>query len=86
MKKYGHPWHILEDYQMPQGEVEIEEGQIYIICFIRSDLKFNLFGVSFPVPEKLMYHFVMEVILTAEHKLKIFKEQNFITEFSCKIL
>ena len=87
MKKYGHPWHILpEDYQMPQGEIEIEEGQIYIIRFIRSDLKFNLFGLSFPVPEELMYHYVMGVILTAEHKLKIFKEQNFITEFPFKIL
>ena len=71
---------------MPEGEIEIEEGQIFIIRFIRSDLKFNLFGLSFPVPEELMYHYVMGVILTAEHKLKIFKEQHCITEFPFKIL
>ena len=47
----------------------------------RSDLKFNIFGLSFILPEETQYEYIKEVILTSEHKLKIFKEQKLITEF-----
>ncbi len=87
MKFFGYPlMNLSNEYKMPNHDLELEEGEIYVIRFIRSDLKFRLFGLSFKLPEEAQYAYVMGVILTAEHKLKIFKEQKCITEFPFKLI
>lgn len=71
---------LSENYQLPEN-LRLCEGEIHIIRFIRSDLKFHIFGLSYNLPEEAQYEYILGVILTQEHKLKIFKEQKAIAEF-----
>ncbi len=71
---------LSENYQLPEN-LHLCEGEIHIIRFIRSDLKFHIFGLSYILPEEAQYEYILGVILTQEHKLKIFKEQKTIAEF-----
>ncbi len=82
MQYLNGPYRLLEqDYVLPEGKLPLEEGEIHIIRFIRSDLKFHLFGMSFPVPEKVKYEYVLGVVITHEHRLMIFRDQEYITEY-----
>lgn len=84
-KKFNYPVVTLpEDYTL-QKNIPIAEGEIHIIRFIRSDLKFNVFNLSFVLPQETQYEYVKGVIITHEHKLKIFKEQKFIVEYRFKL-
>lgn len=82
-RKYlNHPITTLsEDYFLPNKPLRLSEGEIHVIRFIRSDLKFNIFGLSFNLPEETQYEYIKGIILTGEHKLKIFKDQEPITEY-----
>jgi hypothetical protein len=85
-KKFNYPVFTLpEDYTIPNKSLPLEQGEIHIIRFVRSDLKFNIFNLSFLLPEETQYEYVKGVIIIQEHKLKIFKEQEFITEFQFKL-
>lgn len=68
-------------YTIHQKQLPLEPGEIYVIRFIRSDFKFNIFGLSYSLPEETKYEYIKGVILTDEHRLIIFKDQNYITEF-----
>ena len=68
-------------YEVSNIPLELTEGEVYIIRFIRSDLKFHLFGNSYPLSKEYEYQYVLGIILTGEHKIKIFKEQICIAEF-----
>lgn len=70
-----------EDYSLPQGRLPLNDGQIHVIRFIRSDLKFNVFGLSFALPQEAIYEYIKGVIVTEKHLLKIFKEQKQIAEY-----
>lgn len=81
-KQFNYPLVSLrEDYILPDEHLPLCEGEIHIIRFIRSDLKFNIFGLSFILPKETQYEYVLGVIITHEHTLKIYKEQKFITQF-----
>lgn len=83
----GYPTAPLdENYEIPDGDLPLQTGQIHIIRFIRSDLTFHLFGLSFQLPETAKYEYVRGVILTEEHRLVIFKDQEFITDFKFILL
>lgn len=82
MKFLNYPEVRLDsNYQLTKQSIPLPEGEIHIIRFIRSDLKFNLFGLTFQLPETTKYEYVIGVIITQEHKLKIFKEQEPVAEF-----
>ncbi len=70
-----------ENFRLPNGHIPLCEGEIYIIRFIRSDLKFNVFGLVFILPKETMYEYIQGVIITHEHRLLIFKDKEYITEF-----
>jgi len=72
---------LSENYFLQDKPMPVCEGEVHVIRFIRSDLKFNLFGLSFDLPEETQYEYILGVIITQEHKLKIFKEHEPITEF-----
>lgn len=72
---------LSEDYSFPKERLPLSDGQIHVIRFVRSDLKFNLFGLSFALPEKAIYEYIKGVIVTEKHLLKIFKEQELIAEY-----
>lgn len=73
------------DYRASEIPKKLGSGEIHVIRFIRSDLKFNIFGMSFKLPEETTYEYVRGVINTDEHRLIIFKEQKYITEFEFKL-
>jgi len=79
---FGYPLKKLnESYQMSQEPLPIEDGEIHVIRYIRSDLKFHLFGLSFVLPENTKYEYIRGIIITHEHRLIIYKEHEYITEF-----
>jgi len=47
----------------------LTDGEIHLVRLIRSDLKLNIFGETFPVPEDLKYEYVIATICTADHKI-----------------
>ncbi|MHB8843095.1 MAG: integrase core domain-containing protein [Candidatus Aquicultor sp.] len=72
---------LSEDYSLPQERLPLSDGQIHVIRFVRSDLKFNIFGLSFTLPKEAVYEYIKGVIITDKHLLKIFKEQELIAEY-----
>ena len=80
--KYGYPIAPLDkEFKMPTTKLPLEEGEIHVIRFIRSDLKFNLFGLSFPMPENVKYEYVKGIILTHENCLMIYNDYEYIASF-----
>ena len=81
-KKYGHPYSLLDNtFSFSKTENNFLEGEIHIIRFIRSDLKFNFLGKSFKLPERAKYEYVLGILITHQHRLLIFKDQEYLTEF-----
>jgi len=81
-KKYGHPCSLLDDtFSFSKIENNFLEGEIHIIRFIRSDLKFNFLGKSFKLPERAKYEYVLGILITHQHRLLILKDQEYLTEF-----
>ena len=82
MKYLSYPLFCLDnDYNFTPESMPLENGEIHVIRFIRSDLKFNIFGLSFLLPEETKYEYVKGTIITAEHRLIIFKDQKYVAEF-----
>jgi hypothetical protein len=59
----------------------LESGEIHVIRFVRSDLKFNIFGLSFPMPEKAKYEYILGIIIVEQQRLVCYKDHEYITEF-----
>jgi transposase InsO family protein len=81
-QRLGYPLKPLAPaYQLPDGKLPLEAGEIRVIRFIRKDRRFNVFGLSFPVPSKVLYEYVQGVILTEEHRLVLFWDREYIRDF-----
>ena len=62
MKYLDYPLALLDDaYTLPEKPIPLESGEIHIIRFIRSDLKFKIFGMTFTLPEETMYEYITPV-------------------------
>jgi len=70
--------------KLPKLDV-IPDGQIVLIRFIRSNLKLDIFGESFPMPVELKYSYVKAVINTSAHTLSVYLGEDFVTSFSYPI-
>ena len=82
MKFLNYPATRLDsDYILSKRPLPLSEGEIHVIRFIRSDLRFNIFGLSFVLPDLTKYEYIKGVIITNEHRLIIFKEHEYITEY-----
>ena len=82
MKYLHYPISLLDkNFVMPKERLPLNSGEIHVIRFIRSNLKFNIFGLSFTLPKETQYEYIKGVIITDEHRLMIFKDQEYITEF-----
>lgn len=68
-------------FVLPKERLHLNSGEIHVIRFIRSNLKFNIFGLSFSLPKETQYEYIKGIIITDEHRLIIFKDQEYITEF-----
>jgi len=81
--RFAYPIAPLDQaFKMPKTKLPLEEGEIHIIRFIRSDLKFNIFGLSFPMPENVKYEYIKGIILTHENCLMIYNDYEYITTFA----
>jgi len=84
---YQYPLQALnKSFEVPDAKLQLENGEIHIIRFVRSDLKFNVFGLSFSMPKQAMYEYVKGIILTDEQRLLIYKDQKFLIEFPFNLL
>ena len=73
-------------FEMPSSELLLEHGEIHVIRFVRSNLKFSVFGLSFPMPDNAKYEYVKGVILVKEDRLLIFKDRELLTEFPFRLI
>lgn len=81
-KRFQYPLRPLEpSFEMPEDKIPLESGEIHFIRFVRTNLKFNIFGLSFPMPEKAKYEYILGVALIEEHRLIIYKDREYLTEF-----
>jgi transposase InsO family protein len=56
VRRLQYPLHVLdESFTLPNKPLPLESGEIHLIRFVRSDRKFTVFGLSFPLPEKAQY-------------------------------
>jgi putative transposase len=57
-----------QQYIVPD-KISLEEGEVIIIRFIRSDRSLNIFGEIFLVKEELVYTYVEAIIVISSQKL-----------------
>ncbi len=60
---------------------DIPDGNIFIIRFIRSDRKLNIFNESFQVSKDLIYSYVKAIIVNEIHTLQIYLGDEFVESF-----
>ena len=62
-----------------------ETGRYHLVRLIRSNLKLNIFGETFPVPPELKLEYVVATINVKEQKLKLFLDKTQVDEFDYKL-
>jgi len=81
-KHYRYPFCPLDpSFEIPKDKIPLESGEIHFIRFIRNNRKFNIFGLSYPMPEKAKYEYIQGIALVEEHRLIIYKDREYLTEF-----
>jgi hypothetical protein len=61
-------------YNLPD-KIPLEDGEVIIIRFIRSNRNLNIFGEVFLVKEELIYSYVEAIIIIASHKLIVKRDE-----------
>ena len=57
-ERLQYPLQALDgSFEMPSGKLLLERGEIHVIRFVRSNLKFSVFGLSFPMPDNAKYEY-----------------------------
>jgi hypothetical protein len=62
-----------------------ETGRYHLVRFIRSNLKLDIFGETFPVPPELQYEYVIATVNVKEQKLKLFLDKTQVEEYQYKL-
>jgi putative transposase len=87
VRRFQYPLHALdESFTLPNEPLPLENGEIHLIRFVRSDRKFNVFGLSFPVPEKAQYEYIKGVVIVEERRLVLYKDIEYLTEFTFPLI
>jgi hypothetical protein len=69
-----------KDFQSTE-RIDVVDGEVIIIRFIRSDLKLNIFGEIFLLKANLVYKYVQAVISVEAQMLKIYCDDRLEQEF-----
>lgn len=77
---------LASTFKTPTNKLPVAEGEIHIIRFIRSDLKFHVFDLSFPMPKDVRYEYVRGIIVTHENCLMVYNDRHFIKSFHFPVL
>lgn len=78
--KNGHKSFLDKNYKLPE-QISVDEGEIILVRFIRSDQKLDIFGEKFILPKETVYSYVMAVICIEIHSLKVYLDDKLIAEF-----
>jgi len=62
-----------------------QTGRYHFVRLIRSNLKLDIFGETFPVPPELKYEYVIATVNVKEQKLKLFLDKTQVEEFQYKL-
>jgi hypothetical protein len=82
LKRLNYPYTLLkDDYDLSKIYNYPLKGEVFIIRFIRSDLKFNFFGKIYILPDRARYKYVLGILTTHQNKIMIFNDQEYLTEF-----
>ena len=65
-----------KDFELPTRDIPIEDGEIHLIRFIRSDRVLDVFGEKFLLNKDLVYEYVTATICTNIHQLQIRHEKK----------
>jgi len=68
-------------FEMPKDKIPLESGQIHFIRFVRNNLRFNIFGLPYPMPEKAKYEYFLGIALVEENRPIIYRDTEYLTEF-----
>lgn len=74
----------LEDFRVKRGKrkgrlyIPLQKGRIHCVRFVRSDLRVNLFGEVFSVPQSYCYEYVVATIDVAADELQIRHQDHLI--------
>jgi transposase InsO family protein len=72
--------------QAPQYPLEKpESGRYHLVRFIRSNLKLNIFGESFPAPPETEYEYVVATVDVKEQRLKLFLDKTQVEEYQYRL-
>jgi hypothetical protein len=66
---------------IPDKPIPLESCEIHVIRFVRSDLKFNIFGLSFPMPERAKYEYILGVIIVEQQRIVLYKDREYLIDF-----
>ena len=64
---------------------DIPDGTIYLIRFIRSDRKLDIFGEKFEVSKDLVYSYVRAAIVTEIHRLQVYHGKELVHVFEYRL-
>ena len=82
MNRFGYPLCELDKkLNLNDTQESPLEGEVHIVRFIRSDLKFNFMNRSFRLPENTKYEYVLGKLILHEHRLVIYKDNEKVKEF-----
>jgi hypothetical protein len=63
----------------------IPDGNIFLIRFIRSDRKLDIFGEKFEVSKDLVYAYVKTMIVTEIHALQVYLGDELVHTFEYRL-
>ena len=76
----GKPYLLDEYYQLPKEKIPLEEGEIHLVRFIRSDRILNVFGEKFPLRNVPTYEYVIATICVEAHAIKVMLDDQLVEE------
>jgi len=62
-----------------------ESGKYHLMRFIRDDLKLDVFGEKFSVPEELKYEYLKATVDVGKQKLNVYRDKEKVVEFDYKM-
>ena len=74
-----------ENYQLPKEKIPLEEGEIHLIRFIRSDRILNVFGETFPLRNVPAYEYVIASICVEAQVIKIILDDQLVEEIEYRM-
>ena len=76
----GSRYLLDENYQLPKAKIPLEEGNIHLIRFIRSDRILNVFGEKFPLQNVPAYEYVVATSCVEAHAIKVKLDDELVEE------